>query len=244
LTAVQFAHTIIITIMFAAKAIRSVAVTGSRNYGRGTAPLPHPVREVMVSQSRDLARNTALEDWAAKNVDLHSKNILILTNNLSLSPTNETVLDIKATLLDCSVCPEKAAEFEEMVLSSLPPSLLLSSLPDLERGRTLLEPGALGHTVRLELDKGVGAKAVLEALHSIAKAFLKDHTVKRFGLVRPDDGWFQGLEATRTELESRMTSSSKALSVWARKEARRGARVPRTGGGGREGFGLQNSYGI
>jgi len=198
----------------------------------------------MVSQSRDLARNTALEDWAVRNVDLKSKNILILTNNLSLSPTNETVLDIKATLLDCDVL-EKAGEFEELVLSSLPPSLLLSALPDLERGRALLEPGAVGHTVRLELDKGVGAKAVLETLHSIAKSFLKDHAIKRFGLVRPDEGWFHGLEAMRSELDSTLTSGTKVMAVRAREEAKKGPLLPsHCGGAGRRvGEGLQDSYG-
>jgi len=157
--------------------------------------LAQPVREVLVSQSRDLARNTALEDWANTNVDLGAKNILVLTNNLSVSPTKETVLDIKATLLHPEAGDkDQAKEFEEMVLSALPPSLLLSKLPDLERGRSLLSSSSTSHSVRLQLDINVSTKAVLETLHSIGKAFLKDHEVKRFGLVRPDEGWFHGLE--------------------------------------------------
>jgi len=228
--------------MFSAKALRTVGSAGARHYHRSPLVLPQPVREVLVFLSRDLARNTALENWAAANVDLGAKNLLVLSNNLSLSPTEGTVLDIKATLLDCRAW-DKAGHFEEMVLAALPPSLRLASLPDLERGRSLLEPGATSHTVRLELDLGIGAKAVLETLHSIAKAFLKDHEVKRFGLVRPDDGWFQGLESTRNELESTMASGSKAMAAWA-KEARRGPGVPRGGATKGAGLGLQNSYGL
>ena len=165
-------------------------------YGRyiHNTPASVPVREVMVSQSRDLNRNTALEDWAVRNLDIKAKNVLILTNNLSLSPTNATVLDIKATLIEPNVA-EKAAEFEELVLSSLPPSLLLSALPDLERGRALLEPDALSYTVRLQLHTEVKAKDVLNTMNAISRNFLKEESLMRLSLVRPDDGWFQGLES-------------------------------------------------
>jgi len=210
-------------------------------YGRYIHNTPAcAVREVMVSQSRDLNRNTALEDWAVRNLDIKAKNVLILTNNLSLSPTNATVLDIKATLIESNVA-EKAAKFEELVLSSLPPSLLLSALPDLERGRALLDPDALSYTVRLQLHTEVKAKDVLNTMNAISRNFLKDENLMRLSLVRPDDGWFQGLESVRAELENEVGIGSRALARMdykqSKKEGRHGASrgLPQ---------GLQNSYGL
>ena len=210
----------------------------------------------MVSQSRDLNRNTALEDWAVRNLDLKAKNVLILTNNLSLSPTNATVLDIKATLIESNVA-EKAAEFEELVLSSLPPSLLLSALPDLERGRALLDPDALSYTVRLQLHTEVKAKDVLNTMNAISRNFLKDENLMRLSLVRPDDGWFQGLEPVslsdlsmafddllffqvRAELEKEVGIGSRALARMDQQSKAEG-RQPASRGLPQ---GLQNSYGL
>lgn len=210
----------------------------SRSY-RSCAAAPLAVREVLVSQSRDLARNTALEDWAVRHLNLRAKNVLILSNNLSVSPDNMTVLDIKATLLDADVMA-KAAKFEELVLASIPGSLMLGALPDLARGRQLLEDGALGHTVRLPLHREAKAKEVLEALHAIATNFLGEDRLQRISLVRPDGGWFKGLEPVRHELESELAAGSRLLAQSARWEP------PRAGGrGGRHREeGLQNSYGI
>jgi len=223
--------------MFASTSLVSRSFATYGRYIHNT-PACMPVREVMVSQSRDLNRNTALEDWAVRN--LKAKNVLILTNNLSLSPTNATVLDIKATLIESNVA-EKAAEFEELVLSSLPPSLLLSALPDLERGRALLDPDALSYTVRLQLHTEVKAKDVLNTMNAISRNFLKDENLMRLSLVRPDDGWFQGLELVRAELEKEVGIGSRALARMdykqSKKEGRQGASrgLPQ---------GLQNSYGL
>jgi hypothetical protein len=224
--------------MFAAKIVRTQAVSCTRNYGR--TPVSNPLREVLVSQSRDLARNTALEDWAVRNIDLGAKNLLVLTNNLSKSPLDITTVDIKATLL-CSDATDKAAEFEELVLSALPPSLPLTALPDLERGRSLLTAGAVGHSVRLELGQDVAAKTVLTALNSIAKAFLQEQQgVRRISLVRPDDGWFSGIEAIRTEVAGTISVGSKQMAMREREE-RRDSRGPVTGRGDKKG--LKNSFG-
>jgi len=225
--------------MIVARGFRSQAVSLSRKYS--SVPVSAPMREVMVSQSRDLARNTALEDWTVRNTNLTSKNILILTNNLSKSPLDTTKVDIKATLLSSEVT-EKAAQFEELVLSSLPSSLPLTSLPDLKRARDLLVPGAVGHSVRLELGPDVAAKTVLAALHSIAKAFLKEQGLRRLSLVRPDDGWFPGIEVVRAELADTISLGSKQMAMKERKE-RRGPRGPARDLGGGNSQGLQNSFG-
>jgi len=227
--------------MFFARIVRPQAVFLSRKYNSAPASDPIPMREVMVSQSRDLARNIALEDWTVRNTDLTSKNVLILTNNLSQSPLDTTKVDIKATLLSSDVT-SKAAQFEELVLSSLPSSLPLTALPDLERARNLLVPGAVGHTVRLELGPEVAAKTVLAALNSIAKAFLKEQGLRKLSLVRPDDGWFPGLEDARKELADTMSVGSREMAMKEKKK-RRGSLGASRGIEAGGGQGLQNSYG-
>ena len=241
--------------MLALRAARPLAAPLARHFGR-TADVTMPVKEVMVSQSRDLTRNTALEDWAARNIDLTAKSVLILTNNLSTSPTNATVLDIKATLVD-SMVMEKAAEFEEAVLASLPPSLLLSQLPDLARGRSLLEDGATTHTITLPLHTEVKARDVLTALDNIAKNFLKEDGLQRLNLVRPDGGWFNGLESVSPsypsflpltptmqvchDLQQQMREGGRHLASLERQQERAPKapfKEPH-----HEGRGLQNSYG-
>jgi len=225
--------------MLALQAVRPLAAPLARHFGR-TTDATMPVREVMVSQSSDLTRNTALEDWAARNIDLNAKSVLILTNNLSTSPTNATVLDIKATLLD-SMVMEKAAEFEEAVLASLPPSLLLSQLPDLARGRSLLEDGATTHTITLPLHTEVKARDVLTALDNIAKNFLKEDGLQRLNLVRPDEGWFNGLESVCHDLKQQMREGGRHLASLERQQERTPQapfKEPH-----HEGRGLQNSFG-
>lgn len=225
--------------MFIPRMIRATSLPLSRSYG-STGPaccMPLAVREVMVSQSRDLPRNMALEDWVVRKIDLSTKNILVLTNNLSVCPRDLPVLDIRATLMDTAVI-EKAAEFEELVLGSLPPSLGLAAIPELGRGRALLEEGALTHTVRLQLHSTVKAKEVLEALHNIAKTFLKDQGQKRLSLVRPDDGWFEGLEPVRSDLDGRLTQSLRQLARREKEEVLGSRRLVR----GRQPT-LQDSYG-
>ena len=49
--------------------------------------------------------------------------------------------------------------------------------------------------MRLQLHTEVKAKDVLNAMNAISCNFLKDQSLLRLSLVRPDDGWFQGLES-------------------------------------------------
>ena len=51
----------------------------------------HTKREVMVSQTRDIMANTALEEWAGRNVEKTNKSLLLLTNNI----TRNRGVDIK-----------------------------------------------------------------------------------------------------------------------------------------------------
>lgn len=237
--------------MLSVKAMRKQTGLGLVRYYTRSPPVFGPNREVMVSQSRDLARNIALEDWTVRNTDLTSRHIVILTNNLTLSPLQAPTVDIKATLL-CQDVTANAVEFESMVLSSLPRSLALSSIPDLDRSHTFLSPGCVSHSVTLPLPQSVSAREVLTAIQSIAKTFLKEEGQRRMSLVRPDDGWFPGIEKIRADLADTIQQCSREVSNRSKEELRaplgptkgRNQGSDEGGEGSRGGWGLQNSFGV
>ena len=167
-------------------------------------------REVLISQSRDLLSNTALEDWAVKNINLAEKSVMILSNNITRT-TATAAVDIKATLVDGGAF-WRAAEFDRLVLASLPPDLALARLPDLETARRSLEPTATSYSLRLELAAEVRTRTVLATLERLGWGFLRGDQFEaahdcptHLSLVRPDDGWFPGLEAIRSDLEMNLT---------------------------------------
>jgi len=165
-----------------------------------------------VSQSRDLLSNVALEDWAAKNMNLEKRTLLILSNNV----TKTSGVDIKATLLDANTF-WKVKDFDELVLSSLPPDLALKSIPDLEVNHDCLDSGSQSYSLHLNLSEDVKTKTVLRALETIGNNFLSHEVdaasqnadLAHISLVRPDDGWFPGLEKIRAELEDKFTQVEK-----------------------------------
>ena len=169
-------------------------------------------REVMISQSRDLLSNTALEDWAVKNINLAEKSVMILSNNITRTPaTAPAAVEIKATLVDGGAF-WRAEEFDRLVLASLPPDLALARLPDLNTARRSLEPTATSYSLRLELASEVRTRTVLAALEQLGWGFLRGDEFEaahdcptHLSLVRPDDGWFPGLEAIRSDLERNFT---------------------------------------
>jgi len=163
-------------------------------------------KEVMISQSRDLLSNTALEDWTANNVNLQRKSMLVLSNNI----TKANTVEIKATLLD-SEAFWKFKQFEDMVLSSLTPDLSLNKLPELSTSQGYLDPSSCSYSIHLELTKDVTTGTVLSALEDIGWRFLEGDLFEEYydcpthlSLVRPDDGWFPGLEKIRQQLQMDM----------------------------------------
>ena len=180
-------------------------------------------REVMISQSRDLLSNTALEDWAVKNINLAEKSVMILSNNITRTPATATAaVEIKATLVDGGAF-WRAEEFDRLVLASLPPDLALARLPDLETARRSLEPTATSYSLHLELAAEVRTRTVLATLERLGWGFLRGDEFEaahdcptHLSLVRPDDGWFPGLEAIRSDLEMnfpRLRSSHTSLGL-------------------------------
>lgn len=157
----------------------------------------------MISQSRDLLANTALEDWTAKNVDLQRKSMLVLSNNI----TKANKLEIKATLLD-SEAYWKFQKFEAMVLSSLTPDVSLTKLPELSTSQENFDHSSCSYSIHLELTNDVTTRTVLSALENIGWKFLDEDLFEDYydcpthlSLVRPDDGWFPGLEKIRQQLQ-------------------------------------------
>ena len=178
-------------------------------------------REVMISQSRDLLSNTALEDWAVKNINLAEKSVMILSNNITRTPATAAV-EVKATLVDGGAF-WRAAEFDRLVLAALPSDLALARLPDLETARRSLEPTATSYSLHLELAAEVRTRTVLATLERLGWGFLRGDEFEaahdcptHLSLVRPDDGWFPGLEAIRSDLEmnfTRLRSSHTSLGL-------------------------------
>jgi len=193
--------------MFAGSRLPSLICQASTRHASSFAK-----KKVFVSQSRDLLSNIALEDWAVKNMDFKDQSLLVLSNNLTKTPG----VDIKATLLDSEVF-WKIEDFNKLVLSSLPPDLPLESIPDLEACVEQIDSGSQAYSLQLKLSPDVKTKIVLKALETIGNNFLgkdeaaepKKNELARINLVRPDDGWFPGLENVRVELEERLVQVDK-----------------------------------
>merc|ERR1711962_1376504 len=133
---------------------------------------------------------------------------------------NKLEVTEKVSNLLCQDVTANAVEFESMVLSSLPRTLALSSIPDLDRSHTFLSPGCVSHSVRLPLPQSVSAREVLTAIQSIAKTFLKEEGQRRMSLVRPDDGWFPGIEKIRADLADTIQQCSREVSNRSKEELR------------------------
>ena len=166
----------------------------------------------MISQSRDLLSNTALEDWTAKNINLKEKSVLILSNNITLNSTAE----IKATLIDENTY-WRTKEFNSLILSSISSELPLAKIPDFNEFEGMLEPYGTNYSIHLELTKDIETKDVLRTLEKIGWRFLNEDTFEinyecptHLSLVRPDDGWFPGLETIRWDLETNMMERMQA----------------------------------
>merc|ERR1712013_440273 len=76
------------------------------------------------------------------------------------------------------------------------------------------------YSIYLSLSEDVKTKTVLNALETIGNKFLrqveevdsKNHGLAHINLVRPDDGWFPGLEEIRSELQEQFAQVKKLKS--------------------------------
>lgn len=148
----------------------------------------------------------------AKNVNLQEKSVLILSNNITLNSTAE----IKATLIDENTY-WRTKEFNSLVLSSISSDLPLAKIPDFNEFEGMLEPFGTNYSIHLELTQVVKTKDVLRTLEKIGWRFLHEDSYEinyecpaHLSLVRPDNGWFPGLETIRGDLEANMMDRVKA----------------------------------
>jgi len=178
------------------KTIPSLCRMGSATF-RGFSEVV--TKQVMVSQSENKWANQALEDWVCRNVDLRTKNILILSKNKGGSVVTPT---ITATFIGKDLDSKERYQ-ECLVYASLPASLPLSALP---LPPAQLESGCLSLSVQLELAEDVDDKVVMNALQKIGDNFLSHNplvgSTPRMSLVRPDDGWFPGIGQIQSDLEA------------------------------------------
>jgi len=218
--------------MFSSLRLRSLAKPLSRSM--------HAQREVMVSQTRDLLSNIALEDWTSRNVDSAKRSLLVLTNNI----TRARGVDIKATFF----LPSKeesdvdASYLESLVLTSLPPDLLMNKPPLTTTNHIVEEGEQRTISVTLDVVTEVKTKTVLWTLETIGRKFLGDTDLHRIKLVRPDDGWFPGLSDIRAELERTLLEVEKMKK---RSQPRVPFKDPSSGSGSSSSGGraMQNSFG-
>ena len=150
-------------------------------------------KEVIISQSQDLVSNVALEDWMLRHVDLRQKSLLILTNSI----IGDSTMEIKATMLDEETLG-KVKELEELVLSSLSPSLPLARLPAVSRMCELTDSTSLSVSLQLEVSRRGERLAVLHTMETLGWRFLLGRG--HLSLVRPDEDWFPGLGRIKSEL--------------------------------------------
>lgn len=140
-----------------------------------------------------------------RQVNMSEKNILILSKNKADlgAKTNLTATFLANDLLS------KPRYQDELVLSQLPASLPLCSLPAPLCSAGLLEGGCYSLSVRVEISECAKHKDVLEAMTNIARAYLDmdpaaNQSFRRLSLVRPDDGWFPGIGAMQADIETQV----------------------------------------
>jgi len=156
--------------------------------------------EVMVSQSNNLMANTALEEWIRRSTTLKHRNLLLLSSNLI-----NKGLSIKAFFKsNQSADTGSLLEQADLVFTSLPRNASLVRLPEVR-----VEDGQHGISISLPMDNEA---AVTSTLQSIADNVIEKNIEEedyessmvqstRISLVRPDGGWFPGLQDIQKDME-------------------------------------------
>jgi len=186
--------------------MRCMLPMASANQSAGTRKLSSVVkREVLISQSSNIISNTALEDWSLNNVNLKEKSLLILSNNF----TGNEQTKIKATFLHDQVLWHIDA-FEKIIDFSLDQM----HLSPLKHSCQEHDPTSCSYSIHLQLNnnnnnnRDVSENQIFSLLENIGWLFLAEGQNQDFddyphhlSLVRPDDGWFPGLEQIRNKLQ-------------------------------------------
>jgi len=149
-----------------------------------------------VSQSNNLMANMALEEWLRRSDSYKNKNLLLLSSNVVKTGRN-----IKAFFHREPGHPSPATEREliqqaNLVLNCLPKNAMLVQLPEV---RVEDEEGSVLISVPLENPEET---AVQSTLQDIADYVVENGSdTSRVSLVRPDKGWFPGIQDIQEDME-------------------------------------------
>jgi len=149
--------------------------------------------QVMVSQSRKLLENTALEEWIRRrdeNNDTNSRKILLLSANCTRSGNT-----IKAFVTG----GEMMSVQTDLVLQSIPLNAALQDLPEVHEEDDHV-------SISLPMQKGEDSLAILQ---NIANRFMANQGQNsRLSLVRPERDWFPGIEEIQEDMQRALAEIS------------------------------------
>jgi hypothetical protein len=155
----------------------------------------------MVSQSNDLVANMALEEWIKRSNTHRNSNLLLLSINALKQGTSIHAL-FYGEESGPRQCMDELKEQANLVFRSLPKDTALTELPVVrvaEEERNLL--------ISLPVHD-MDDMAVKTTLQCIADTFIQkgggtagEYELSKLSLVRPDGGWFPGIQHIQKDLE-------------------------------------------
>lgn len=172
-----------------------------------------------MSQSSNLVANMALEEWIRRNPPAQHRNLVLLSSNFV-----EKGRKIKAFFMRESGQSQDGAENQLMeqanlIFNCLPKNAALSELPEVN---VQDDKSSVVITVPL---KNPEESAVQSTLQCIADNMVEqggsEHEASRVSLVRPDKGWFPGIQDIQDDME---TSLCEIQAIKRDKHCRQGER--------------------
>jgi len=154
----------------------------------------------MISQSNNFMANTALEEWVRRNADEYNrrnKNVVLLSSSCGNSGRRNIKAFFLGEAIGCDQVKQEQGEQARIVFGSLPKDAVLSQLP-------VVTVSADDRSVMVSttLDNPTDGDVVC-TLQTIADNMITNNTAtSRISLVRPDGGWFPGLQEIREDMET------------------------------------------
>jgi len=162
--------------------------------------------EVMVSQSNNLMANTALEEWIRRSNSLKHRNLVLLSSNLIHKGQSIKAFFRRNQSSNAGFDVCELMQQADLVLSSLPRNASLVRLPEVR-----VEDGHNGISISVPLEEE-NEESITVTLQSIADNVMEkniecqdyqrsDIQSTRISLVRPDGGWFPGIQDIQKDIE-------------------------------------------